>query len=119
MNFRVIIIAIAILALAGCGRGKQAPGRIPQASDSLYTSQAAMKIYANSLEGLQRDKAIALCEELLESDSTQVVDKSTAANRNDVLDVMMDACRKNGDNEKWLRYAVERADLSLSRTSVA
>ncbi len=148
MNYRVLIIASAILALAGCGRGKQAPGRIPQASDSLYTSQAAMKIYgtqperalaiidsalivgnvnpfkadffrakiyANSLEGLQRDKAIALCEELLESDSTQVVDKSTAANRNNVLDVMMDACRKNGDNEKWLRYAIERADLSRSQ----
>ena len=70
------------------------------------------KIYANSLEGLQRDQAIALCEELLNHDSTQVVDKATAANRNDVLDVMMDACRKNKDDEKWLRYAIERAQLS-------
>lgn len=70
------------------------------------------KIYANSLEGLRRDQAIALCEELLNHDSTQVVDKATAANRNDVLDVMMDACRKNKDNEKWLRYAIERAQLS-------
>jgi AraC-like DNA-binding protein len=70
------------------------------------------KIYANSLEGLQRDQAIALCEELLDHDSTQVVDKATAANRNDVLDVMLDACRKNKDDEKWLRYAIERAQLS-------
>ncbi len=70
------------------------------------------KIYANSLEGLQRDQAIALCEELLDHDSTRVVDKATAANRNDVLDVMLDACRKNKDHEKWLRYAIERAQLS-------
>jgi len=70
------------------------------------------KIYANSLEGLQRDQAIALCEELLDHDSTQVVDKATAANRNDVLDVMLDACRKDKDDEKWLRYAIERAQLS-------
>lgn len=70
------------------------------------------KIYANSLEGLRRDQAIALCEELLVHDSTRVVDKATAANRNDVLDVMMDACRKNKDDDKWLRYAIERAKLS-------
>lgn len=70
------------------------------------------KIYANSLEGLQRDQAIALCEELLNHDSTQVVDKATTVNRNNVLDVMMDACRKNKDDEKWLRYAIERAQLS-------
>lgn len=69
------------------------------------------KIYANSLEGFQRDQAIALCEELLDHDSTQVVDKATTVNRNDVLDVMMDACRKNKDDEKWLRYAIERAGL--------
>lgn len=70
------------------------------------------KIYANSLEGLQRDQAIAICEELLNHDSTQVVDKATTVNRNDVLDVMLDACRKNRDDEKWLRYAIERAQLS-------
>lgn len=69
------------------------------------------KIYANSLEGLQRDQAIALCEELLDHDSTQVVDKATTVNRNNVLDVMMDACRKNKDDEKWLRYAIERVQL--------
>lgn len=70
------------------------------------------KIHANSLEGLQRDQAIAICEELLNHDSTQVVDKATTVNRNDVLDVMLDACRKNRDDERWLRYAIERAQLS-------
>ena len=70
------------------------------------------KIYANSLEGLQRDQAIAICEELLNHDSTQVADKATTVNRNNVLDVLMDACRKNKDDEKWLRYAIERSQLS-------
>ena len=73
------------------------------------------KIYAGSLEGMQRDKAMAICEELLRHDSTKVVSKSTAANRNNVLDVMLGACRSNGDDEKWLRYAIERAELSRSQ----
>lgn len=131
--------------MSACRQAPKTPVRLPQPSDSLYTAQAALKIYgtqpqkalsiidsalvvgnitpfraqfvrakiyANSLEGIQRDKAIALCEELLRHDSTQVVDKATAANRNDVLDVMMDACRKNNDDERWLGYAIERARLS-------
>ena len=69
-------------------------------------------IYANSVEGPQWDKAIDLCRDLLKHDSTQVVDKPTFANRNNVLGVMLDACRKKNDDERWLRYAIERAELS-------
>lgn len=69
-------------------------------------------VYANSLEKQQLDKAINLCEGLLRHDSTQVVDKPTFDNRNNVLGVMMDACRKKSDDENWLRYAIERAELS-------
>jgi len=72
------------------------------------------KILAGSQEGTPRDAAVALCEELLQHDSTQVVDKKTAVNRNDVLDVMLGACRTIGDDEKWLRYAIERAELCRS-----
>lgn len=32
---------ILISALLACGRVKQAPARVPQASDSLYTARAA------------------------------------------------------------------------------
>ena len=71
-------------------------------------------IYANSVEQSQPDKAIGLCEVLLKHDSTQVVDNSTFANRNNVLGVMMDACRKKSDDERWLQYAMERAELSRS-----
>lgn len=69
-------------------------------------------VYANSVERPQVNKAIALCENLLKQDSTQVVDKPTFDNRNNVLGVMMDACRKKGDDEHWLQYAIERAELS-------
>ena len=69
-------------------------------------------VYANTVEKPQWNKAVALCENLLEQDSTQVVDKATFDNRNNVLGVMLDACRKKADDENWLRYAVERAELS-------
>ena len=71
-------------------------------------------IYANSVERPQPNKAIDLCEALLKHDSTQVVDNRTFANRNNVLGVMMDVCRKKNDDERWLQYAIERAELSRS-----
>ena len=147
MKRRAFTIAAVILALGACSRAKQAPVHVPQASDSLYTARAALKvygtqperalsivdsalivgnvspfradflramIYTNSVERQQVDKAIDLCEALLRNDSTQVVDNRSFANRNDVLGVMMDACRKNNDDERWLQYAIERAELSRS-----
>ena len=133
--------------MTACGRAPKNPARIPQSSDSLYTAQAAMKVYgtqperaleiidsalvvwsvspfradfvramvyANSLERPQLNKAIELCESLLEQDSTQVVNTPTFNNRNNVLGVMMDASRKKEDDENWLRYAIERAELNRS-----
>ena len=70
------------------------------------------RIYANSLEGTDLNRAVALCESLLKQDSTKVVDNATFANRNNVLGVMMDACRKNNDDERWIQCAIERAELS-------
>ena len=146
MTRRFFILLSIILTMIGCGRSRKAPVRITQASDSLYTARAAMKIYGTqpdralaivdsalivgnvsefradflrakilgSQKGVQRSAAIILCEKLLQHDSTQVVDKRTAVNRNDVLDVMLGACRTNGDDDKWLRYAIERAELCRS-----
>lgn len=144
---RLIVLSCMVLALAGCGRVKEAPVRIPQPSDSLYTAQAAMKIYgtepeqalaivdsaqtignvsafradfiraliyANSVERPQLNKSIDLCKKLLLHDSTQVVNTPTFKNRNNVLGVIMDACRKKSDDEHWLQYAIERAELSRS-----
>jgi AraC-like DNA-binding protein len=70
------------------------------------------KVYANSEVASQLDKAIALGESLLQHDSTHVVNASTARNRRNVLDVLMDACRLKNDEEHWLQFAIERAELS-------
>ncbi len=45
-----------------------------------------------------------------------MVDTPTFNNRNNVLGVMMDACRKKSDDEHWLQYAIERAELSRSHS---
>lgn len=146
MLFKKLVLGICItLATGACCRTNKAPVHIPQASDSLYTARAALKIYgtqperalvivdsalivgnvssfradflramiyANSVERPQPNKALALCEGLLKHDSTLVVDKRTFDNRNNVLGVIMDVCRKKGDDERWLQYAIERAELS-------
>lgn len=52
------------------------------------------RVYANSEESQQLDKAIALGENLLQHDSTRVVNPATARNRRNVLDVLMNACRQ-------------------------
>lgn len=70
------------------------------------------KVYTNSLESQQLEKAIALCENLLQHDSTNTENLSCIKRRSDVLDVMMDACRKKKDKEHWLQCAIERAELS-------
>lgn len=145
MSRKVLILVGFVLAMSACRQAPKTPVRFPQASDSLYTAQAALDIYgtqpeqaleiidsalvvgnvslfradflralvyANSLERPQLNKAITLCESLLKQDSTQVVDKPTFDNRNNILGVAMDACRKKGDEQHWLQYAIERAELS-------
>lgn len=48
---KILIFFCGILTVIGCSRSFKAPERLPQPSDSLYTARAALKIYANSLEG--------------------------------------------------------------------
>ena len=57
---RSLIRATIILALWACTRAKQAPARVPQASDSLFTAKAALKIY-----GTQPEQAIAIIDSAL------------------------------------------------------
>ena len=136
----------ACLALGGCLESKKQPPRhTPQASDTLYTAQAAMllygtdperaltlidsalivgnvdayeadylraKVYAHSPVDHRLDEAIALCEDLLQRDSTRATSISTADNRGSVLQLMMDSYRRKKDYERWLIYATELADLN-------
>ena len=70
------------------------------------------KVYAHSVADPRLDDAIALCESLLQHDSTSAVSSSTAANRRNVLQLMMDAYRGKNEEEQWLKYAIERAELN-------
>ncbi|MBQ7622742.1 MAG: AraC family transcriptional regulator [Bacteroidales bacterium] len=72
------------------------------------------RIYANSIEDPRMGEAVAMCERLLQHDSTVVSTRSGTINRRKVLEVMMDACRKLHDDDKWLRCADELAGLCHS-----
>lgn len=69
------------------------------------------KVYANTLVDGRPDEAIGICVQLLQHDSTQAVTASRADKRSDILQVLMDAYRVKEDDEQWLRYAIERAQL--------
>ena len=56
-TFRHLIILVALVALAaGCAKSR-APQHQPQASDSLYTAEAAMRVY-----GLNPERALILID---------------------------------------------------------
>jgi len=69
------------------------------------------KVYANTLVDGRPDEAIGICVQLLQHDSTQAVTASRADKRSGILQVLMDAYRVKEDDEQWLRYAIERAQL--------
>lgn len=56
-----ILSLSGLLALFGCAREAATPARIPQASDSLYTAKAAMRIY-----GTQPERALTSSISMLE-----------------------------------------------------
>ena len=71
------------------------------------------KVYGSSIESQRLDESIAICERLLQHDSTDVRrGASAAANRRMVLRQLMDAYRMKGDDAHWLEYAIDLADLS-------
>lgn len=60
MARNVLILVGVVLAMSACGRASKVPARIPQASDSLYTAQAALSIY-----GTQPEQALAIVDSAL------------------------------------------------------
>ena len=69
-------------------------------------------IYARNSIDPQNDKALELCMELLQSDSTQVSTKEGADHRLDILRVTAEIYRTRRDYGNWLKYAIDVADLS-------
>ena len=73
------------------------------------------KIYAHSPTDPRHAEAIALCQDLLQRDSTRITSASTAENRMAVFQLLMDCYRVDRDYENWLKYAIELADLNRKR----
>ncbi|MBR4827037.1 MAG: AraC family transcriptional regulator [Bacteroidales bacterium] len=75
------------------------------------------KVYAHSPDDPHLDKAIALCQDLLQRDSTRATSASTADKRSNILQLLMDTARMRKDYELWLKYAIEMVDLSRQWSS--
>ena len=65
------------------------------------------KIYSQSLDNVKYDTAIIIGERLIQLD----VAKENPQYRQDVLEVLILASRLRHDNEQWLRWVKEKADL--------
>lgn len=82
-----------------------------RASDYAIDKARATFYARNSLDP-QTEKAIELCDKLLQSDSTSTETQAGAIQRLDVLRVTAEAYRVRRDYENWLKYAIEIADLT-------
>ena len=80
--------------------------------DAFEADYLRAKVYAHSPVNPWWDEALALCQDLLQRDSTRAVSVSTADNRSNVLQLMMDTFRRKKDYEHWLIYASQLADLN-------
>lgn len=69
-------------------------------------------VYTRSTIHPRVDEGIALCQVLLQQDSTRANTPRTADNRMNVLQLLTTAYRKKEDEEQWLKYALETAELN-------
>ena len=83
--------------------------------DAFEADYCRAKIYAHSPTDPRHAEAIALCQDLLQRDSTRITSASTAENRMAVFQLLMDCYRVDRDYENWLKYAIELADLNRER----
>ena len=80
--------------------------------DAFEADYLRAKVYAHSPADHRLEEAIALCQDLLQRDSTRATTVSSVDNRSNVLQLMMDSYRRKRDYEHWLIYATELADLN-------
>lgn len=133
----VTVAAIMASCSTNAGRGGR---RKPQPSDSLYTEAAAMvfydtlperslqlidsaeivgnltdfrasllraQVYSYSSVLQRQDTVQQICRMLLQHDSVQ----ANASCRQSVLEVLVNASRMRHDDEQWMHWAVQLADL--------
>ncbi len=140
MKQRLFIIVIGVvLFLAGCDSGKSVRqitnlGDTPYQQDSILVAYATnperaltlldsalllgniseyrgqfirAKIYCKSLEELRVDSAILICEALLDHDSV----RNEPTEQENILDMLIATARAKHDNEAYLRWATQKAEL--------
>ncbi|MBQ3752889.1 MAG: AraC family transcriptional regulator [Prevotella sp.] len=71
------------------------------------TNWLRAKVYCQSLEGTRLDSAIAICERLMLLD----VARENREYRQDVLETLVNACQRNNDDERILRWTAELVTL--------
>ena len=128
-----------VLTLAGCGRNstvRQLPhlGDTPYQQDSILVAYATnperalmlldsawslgnvsdyraqfirAKIYSKSLTEQRLDSAISICKALLSHDSV----RNEPAEQENILDMLIAASRIRRDNEQYLQWATQKAEL--------
>jgi len=128
-----------VLVLAGCDGGKTVRqitnlGNTPYQADSILVTYATnperaltlldsalllgnvsdyrgqfirAKIYCKSLEELRLDSAITICQALLRHDSV----RNEPTEQENVLDLLIATARAKHDNEAYLRWATQKAEL--------
>ena len=85
--------------------------------DDYLADYLRAKVYAHSPDEPRMKEAIAICEDLLQRDSTHAVSASTADNHINILQLLMDMARMRKDYELWLKYAIEMVDLNRQWSS--
>ena len=64
------------------------------------------KVLSHSIDELNFEEALNICEELMQSDFVD-----NPINRENVLDLLITITRRRGDNEQWIRWSTEKVDL--------
>ena len=138
------VLAFMLLGCTGGGSSDSGGGRVAQPSDTLYTQEAAMeayafdpdralliidsaeivgnmsavdadvlraKVYSWTCEEMNYDTAILIGERLMQHKT--VVENADL--QEDVLEILLNACRLRKDYEQALHWASELEDIYLSR----
>lgn len=138
-TLQYIVLLLALVAMVPSCSVKSNQKREPEASDTLYTADAALAIFDRNPERalLILDSAVIvgnLDEDLAKMLRAKVLSQSTAVlnfeealqicetlmqsdfvddpvHRENVLDLLITITRRRGDNEQWLRWSTEKVDL--------
>ena len=139
-----IIGILAVITFAACTDGDIKPKHAPQPSDTLYTEKAVMDVYATQPEralliidsamivgnltelrgdllkalvysrtdeDMKYDSAILIGERLMHREEVN----ADPASKEDVLGILLDACRMIKDYEQALHWAAQLSDLYRSQ----